>query len=94
LSPSGIKFSKPILTGPGAHPASYANGTGSIPVVNWQDCDVEHPPHLTLRLKREQNYTSTLYLGFCVKSMVKFTLTYTLKCHNYMPSGCCRQLEF
>ena len=29
----GARFSTPIQTGAGAHPASYANGTGSVPVV-------------------------------------------------------------
>ena len=29
----GTRFSAPVQTGPGAHPASYAMGTGSFPAV-------------------------------------------------------------
>jgi len=31
--PVGARFSVPIQTSPGAHPASYAMGTGSFPEV-------------------------------------------------------------
>jgi hypothetical protein len=31
--PVGAKFSAPVQTGPGAHPASYTMGTGSFPGV-------------------------------------------------------------
>ena len=30
----GVRFSSPVQTGPGAHPASYKMGTGSFPRVN------------------------------------------------------------
>jgi len=33
-----------IQTGLGAHPASYAFGTGSFPGVNRRGCGVIHPP--------------------------------------------------
>ena len=47
------RFSAPIQTGPGAHPASYTMGTGSSPGVKQLGCDIDHPPHLVLRLKKE-----------------------------------------
>jgi hypothetical protein len=38
------RFSTPIHTGPGAHPASYITGTESFPGVKWPGCGVDHPP--------------------------------------------------
>ena len=49
----GARFSKPVQTGPGAHPASYTTVTGSFPGVKRPGRDVEHPPHLVPRLKKE-----------------------------------------
>ena len=60
----GTRFSAPVHTYPGAHPASYTIGTWSFPVVKWPRRGVDHPPpHLAPRLKKEQNYTSTPSLG-------------------------------
>ena len=54
----GARFSGPVQTGPGAHPASYTMGTGSFPGVKRPGgIEVEHPLHLTARLKREYSYT-------------------------------------
>jgi len=38
----GARFSAP--TGPGAHPASYTMGTGSLPGVKRPGRGVDHPP--------------------------------------------------
>ena len=43
-NPGGARFSAPILTGPGAHPASYTMGTGSFPGVKRPGRGVDHPP--------------------------------------------------
>ena len=59
----GARFSAPIQTGPGAHPASYALGTGSFTGVKRPRSGVDHPPHLAPRLKEEYSYTSTPPLG-------------------------------
>jgi len=40
----GVRFSAPIYTGPGAHPASCAMDTGSFQAVKRPGCDVDHPP--------------------------------------------------
>ena len=40
----GARFSAPVQTGPGAHPASYTMGTGSFPGVKRPGRDVDHPP--------------------------------------------------
>jgi hypothetical protein len=39
----GARFSTPVNAGLGAHPLSYAMGTGSFPGVKWPGRDVEHP---------------------------------------------------
>jgi len=40
----GARFSAPVQTGPGAHPASYTTGTGSLPAVKRAGRGVGHPP--------------------------------------------------
>ena len=42
--PVGARFSAPIHTGPGAHPASYTVGTGSFPWVKRPGRGFDHPP--------------------------------------------------
>ena len=53
------RFSTPVQTGPGPHPASYTMGTGSLPGLNRPGRGVDHPPHLVLRLKKEYSHIST-----------------------------------
>jgi hypothetical protein len=43
LNPGGARFSAPIQTGPGAHPASYTMGTGSYPGVKRPGRGIDHP---------------------------------------------------
>jgi hypothetical protein len=40
----GARFSAPVQTGPGAYPASYTMGTGSVPVVKRPWSGVDHRP--------------------------------------------------
>jgi len=40
----GARFSAPVQTGPGAHPASYTMGTGSFPGVKRPGRGADHPP--------------------------------------------------
>jgi hypothetical protein len=47
------RFSTPVQTGPGAHPAFYTVGNRSFPGVKELGRGVDHPPHLALRLKEE-----------------------------------------
>ena len=51
--PGGARFSEPVQTGSETHPASYTMGTGSFPGVKRPGRDVDHPPHLAPRLKKE-----------------------------------------
>ena len=61
--PVEARFSAPVQTGSEAHPASYTMGTGSFPGVKGSGRGVDHPHHLTSRLKKEESYTSTPPLG-------------------------------
>ena len=49
----GTRFSSPVQTGPGAHPASYTKGTGSFPGAKRPGRGFDHPPHLAPRFKKE-----------------------------------------
>jgi hypothetical protein len=51
--PVEARFSAPVQTGPEAHPASCTMGTGSFPGKKRPQRDVDNPPHLSPRLKKE-----------------------------------------
>ena len=52
--PVGARFSVPVQTDPGAHPASYTMPSGSLSRGEKRPrCGVDHPPHLVPRLKKE-----------------------------------------
>jgi len=40
----GVRFSVPVQTGPGDHPAPRTMGTGSFPGVKRPGRGVDHPP--------------------------------------------------
>jgi hypothetical protein len=48
----GVRFSAPIQTGPGAHPASYTVGTGSFLGVKRPVCGIDHPPPSSTKVKK------------------------------------------
>jgi len=47
----GARFSVPIQTGPGAHPASYTMGTGSFLGVKRPGRGIDHPPPSSAEVK-------------------------------------------
>ena len=49
--PVGARFSAPVLTSPGAHPASYSLGTRSLPEVKWKGRGIEHLPPSSAEVK-------------------------------------------
>jgi len=55
----GARFSTPVQTGPGVHPASYTMVTGFYQEAKRSERGVDHPPHLALRLKNEQKLYSS-----------------------------------
>ena len=59
----GVIVSGPVQTGPGAHPASYTIGAGSLPGVKRPGRGVGHPLYIAPRLKKEYSYTSTPPMG-------------------------------
>jgi len=46
------RFSAPVQTGPGAHPASYTINTGSFPGVKLPERGVDHPPPFRAEVKK------------------------------------------
>jgi len=49
----GARFSVPVQTGPGAHPASHTTGTRFYSGVKQPGRGIDHAPHLATRLKKE-----------------------------------------
>ena len=49
--PVGARFSAPVQTGPGAHPASCTMGTGYFPGVKRPGRGVAHPPPSSAEVK-------------------------------------------
>jgi len=47
----GARFSAPVQTGPGAHPASYTVGTGSLLAVKRLGHGVDHPSPFSAEVK-------------------------------------------
>jgi len=47
----GLRFSTPVQTGPGAHPASYTKGTGSFSGVKRPQRGADHPPPPSAEVK-------------------------------------------
>jgi len=47
----GARFSAPIQTGPGVHPASYTRGTGSFLGVKQPGHGADHPPPSSTEVK-------------------------------------------
>jgi hypothetical protein len=45
------RFSAPVLTGPGAHPAAYIMGTGSFPGIKGPERVVDHPTSSSAEIK-------------------------------------------
>ena len=52
----GARFSAPVQTDPGSHPASYTKGTGLFPGVKRPGRGVNHSLHLETRLNKEKSY--------------------------------------
>ena len=69
----GARFSAPLQTDFGAHPAFYTMDTWSLPGVKHLERGAHHLPHLALRLKKEYSYTSTPPWVLVNCSRVKFT---------------------
>jgi len=63
-NPGGeARFSSPVQSGSGAHPASHTTYTGSFPGLKAAGACVNHTPQFAPRLKQEHSYTSVPPLG-------------------------------
>jgi len=60
----GPRFSSPVQTGPGAHPASYTMGTGSFGEVKWPGHGVDHPPPFSAEVKEREELLLCSLSGF------------------------------
>ena len=74
----GAKFSPPVQSDPGAHPASCTKGTGTFLGVNRPGIGVNHPPSTGAEVKERVK----VYLYFPLRLLVvcyrvKFTFTFT-----------------
>jgi len=56
---TSMRFSAPVQTGPGFHPASYTMYTRSFQGVKTPERSVNHPPNLAPRIKKSKNCTFT-----------------------------------
>jgi hypothetical protein len=74
----GTRFSARVQTGPGPRPSLLY--IGSFPGVKRPGRDVDHPPHLALRLEKEYSYTSTPLWVFVACSRLLFTFTLDRQC--------------
>jgi hypothetical protein len=75
----GARFSALVQTGPGINPATYNWVTGPFPGSKGPGCSVDHPPLLSLRLKKEYSYSLLPLWALMADSTVKFTFTFTFR---------------
>ena len=54
--PVGVRFSAPVQTGPGAHPASCTMGTGSFPGLKRPGRGVDHPLSSSAEVKERVGF--------------------------------------
>jgi hypothetical protein len=72
--PVRARYSATVQTGPETHPATYTMDTGSFLGLKRPGRGVDHPPHLTPRLRKKESYTSTSLWVFMVCSRVNLLL--------------------
>ena len=74
----GARYSAPVQTGPGAHPASCTTGTGSFPGVKRSGRGVDHPPPSSAEVKERVEIYCYLWT-FVACSSESFTFTFMLE---------------
>jgi len=86
--PVWTRFSAPLQTGPGAHPVSYAMGTGSVSRGQSDRSVALTIPYLAPRLKKECSYTSTPPLGLRgLLQSDQYLVIVTSYIHSYLTDG-------
>ena len=76
--PVGVRFSAPVQTGPGVHPASYTMGTGSFLGVKWPGRGIDHPLPSSAEFKERVELYIYSPLAFLAWSRVNFYITVLL----------------
>jgi hypothetical protein len=90
--PVRARFSAPVQTNTGAHPASYTRGTGSYSGLNWPGCGIDHPlPSRALVRKRVELFLCSTpapsgHVWGWTLSIVKLPL------NNQSPTSLCNNL--
>jgi hypothetical protein len=75
---AGARHSAPVRTGPGAHPASYKVGTGSLSQgVKRPGRDVDHPPLSSAEVKERVAQNLHSPSGLLLDVMVYTLLHYS-----------------
>ena len=74
----GVRFSAPVQTGPGAHPASCTMGTGYLPGVKRPGRGVDHSPPSSAEFEgRVELYICSPPLG--LRGLLQGELYFTLR---------------
>jgi hypothetical protein len=76
----GMRFSAPVQTGPGVHPASYTVGTGSLPGIKQLGRGIDHPPPSSTEVKERVECTLVHLWAFVACYRVSCTFTFTFYC--------------
>ena len=66
----GVRFSAPVQNGPGAHPASYTTGTGSLPGVKGPGRGVDQPLPYSAEAKERVElyiYSHSTFVACCIE---------------------------
>jgi len=79
------RFSAPVQTGPGAHPACYKMGTGAFPGVKRPARGADHPLPSSAEVEERVRVIHLLFLrAFVAYSTVNFTFTFDVPVFNVM----------
>ena len=76
IFPVGCDFPQPSRC-PGAHPASYAVGTGSCPGVKWLGHGVNHPPPSSTKVKESVELYLLAFIVFRRRNITFTFMRYT-----------------
>ena len=77
--PVWTRFPAPLQTGPGAHPASYTVGTGSLPGVKRPGRGVDHPSPFRAEVKERVR----LYL-YSLSGLSRPNVVWPIPCYLYL----------
>ena len=81
-NPGGMRFSAPVQTSPGAHPASYTTDSVSFQWVKWPGCVVDHPSLSSVKFKGSRGIPLHSFWAFVACSRVNFTFTFSFNNNN------------